>query len=63
MKIRDQWEGVFRSVAQLILGTIMILDARRLRLCERHFAALGGDTSDRDVARPTRAAGETDADS
>ena len=63
MTIRDQWEGVFRSVAQLILGTIMILHARRLRLCERYFAALGGDTSDREVARSTRAAGETDADS
>jgi Cytochrome P450 len=40
MKISDRWESVFRSVVQLILGTMMIIDARRLRLCERHFAGL-----------------------
>jgi hypothetical protein len=40
MRISDRWESVFRSVVQLILGTIMIIDARRLRLCERHFAVL-----------------------
>lgn len=39
MRVRDRWETVFRSVAQLVFGVIMVLDARRLRLCERHFAA------------------------
>src|SRR4030095_14521531 len=39
MRLNDRWEGVFRSLTQLVLGTIMIIDARRLRLCERHFGA------------------------
>jgi hypothetical protein len=48
MKISDRWESVIRSVVQLILGTMMIIDARRLRLCERHFAALDGGNADAD---------------
>jgi Cytochrome P450 len=39
MRFRDRWEEVWRSLLQLMLGTYMILDARRQRLCERHFAA------------------------
>ncbi len=39
MRVRDRWETVFRSIAQLVFGVIMIREARRLRLCERHFAA------------------------
>jgi hypothetical protein len=39
MWVRDRWETVFRSIAQLVYGVIMIREARRLRLCERHFAA------------------------
>jgi cytochrome P450 len=35
--VRDHWEDVGRSVLQLVLGTYMVWDARRLRLCERHF--------------------------
>jgi hypothetical protein len=46
MKLSDRWESVIRSVVQLILGTMMIIDARRLRLCERHFAALDGGKAD-----------------
>ena len=38
MKIKDQWENLYRSILQLTLGTIMIIDARRLRLCANHFA-------------------------
>ena len=35
--VRDRWEDVSRSLVQLVLGTIMVLHARRLRLCEQHF--------------------------
>jgi hypothetical protein len=41
--LRDRWEDVARSVVQLILGTYMVRDARRLRLCQRHFEAQEGD--------------------
>lgn len=41
MRFADAWEDVWRSLVQLVLGTYMVWDARRLRLCERHFA---GDT-------------------
>jgi hypothetical protein len=56
MKVRDRWEDAYRSVAQLVFGTIMILDARRLRLCESHFANLESSvapaqTMGRDVAK------------
>jgi hypothetical protein len=32
---------VWRSLLQLTLGTYMVWDARRLRLCSRHFEAAG----------------------
>jgi hypothetical protein len=38
MRLRDRWEDVWRSLVQLVLGTYMVWDARRRRLCERHFA-------------------------
>lgn len=38
---RDRVEDVSRSVVQLVLGTYMVWDAHRLRLCERHFTAAG----------------------
>jgi hypothetical protein len=41
--VRDRWEDVGSSVVQLVLGTYMVLDARRLRLCQRHFDAAGTD--------------------
>ena len=37
MKVRDRWEDVWRSIVQLVLGTYMVWDAHRLRLCERYF--------------------------
>jgi len=37
--LRDRWEDVARSVVQLVLGTYMVWDARRQRLCQRHFEA------------------------
>ncbi|MFI0483826.1 cytochrome P450 [Actinomadura sp. 9N215] len=37
---RDRAEDVWRSLVQLVLGTYMVWDARRQRLCERHFAQL-----------------------
>lgn len=39
LRLRDRWEDVWRSLVQLVLGTYMVWDARRLRLAERHFAA------------------------
>jgi len=41
MRLRDRWEDVGRSIKQLILGTYMVWDSRRLRLCERYFEAHG----------------------
>ena len=43
MRLRDRWEDVWRSLVQLTLGTYMVWDARRLRLCERYFAAQGSN--------------------
>jgi hypothetical protein len=37
LSIRDRWEDVGRSFVQLTLGTFMVWDARRLRLCQRYF--------------------------
>jgi hypothetical protein len=41
-RLRDRWEDVWRSVVQLVLGTYMVWDARRLRLCSGYFAARDG---------------------
>lgn len=40
-RLRDRWEDVWRSLVQLVLGTYMVWDARRLGLCTTHFAAQG----------------------
>ncbi|GIH20372.1 cytochrome P450 [Rugosimonospora africana] len=40
MRVRDRWEDVSRSLVQLALGTYMVLDARRQRLCQTYFASL-----------------------
>jgi len=40
MRACDRWEEVWRSIVQLVLGTYMIWDARRLRLSQRHFEAV-----------------------
>lgn len=37
MRLRDRWENVWRGVGQLVLGTYMVWDARRSKLCQRHF--------------------------
>ncbi|MFI6323688.1 cytochrome P450 [Nonomuraea sp. NPDC050556] len=37
MRYRDGVEDVWRSAVQLVLGTYMVWDARRKRLCARHF--------------------------
>lgn len=37
LRIRDRWEDVGRSIRQLVLGTIMVLHARREGLARRHF--------------------------
>jgi hypothetical protein len=40
MRLRDRWEDVSRSLTQLVLGSYMVWDARRLQLCRRHFDGL-----------------------
>lgn len=37
LRLRDRWEDVGRSLRQLVLGTIMVLHARREGLARRHF--------------------------
>jgi len=37
MRLRDRWADVGRSVKQLVLGTWMVLEARRQRLCATYF--------------------------
>jgi hypothetical protein len=39
-RLADRWENVSRSVVQLVLGTYMVLDARRQRLATRYFQDL-----------------------
>ena len=39
LRVSDRWEGLGRSVVQLLLGSYMVWDARRQRLCQRYFAA------------------------
>jgi hypothetical protein len=39
MRARELWENVGRSLAQLVLGTYMVWEARRLRLCQSYFEA------------------------
>lgn len=37
MRWGDRWSDVWRSLVQLVLGTWMVLDARRQRLCASYF--------------------------
>jgi hypothetical protein len=37
LRMRDRWEDVWRSLVQLVLGTYMVWDARRRRLCTTYF--------------------------
>lgn len=39
LRLRDRWEDVWRSVVQLVLGTYMVWDARRQKLCQHYFEA------------------------
>ena len=41
MRVLDRWADVPRSVTQLVLGTYMVWDARRKRLCQRYFESGG----------------------
>jgi Cytochrome P450 len=59
MHLRDRWEDVWRSVVQLILGTYMVWDARKLRLCERYFEAQNTSSAE-PALRPLKAAPESD---
>jgi hypothetical protein len=37
MRLGDRWSDVWRSLVQLALGSVMVLDARRQRLCTTYF--------------------------
>jgi len=37
MRVRDRWADAGRSITQLVLGTWMVADARRQRLCTTYF--------------------------
>jgi hypothetical protein len=41
IRTRDRWEDVWRSLVQLVLGSYMVWDARRQRLCGRYFEEHG----------------------
>jgi cytochrome P450 len=51
IRLRDRAEDVWRSMVQLVLGTYMVWDARRQRLCERHFET-AGSSGDRPASGP-----------
>ncbi|MCM0638384.1 cytochrome P450 [Cellulomonas wangsupingiae] len=38
MRVGDRWADVGRSVQQLVLGTYMVLEARRIKPCTTYFA-------------------------
>jgi hypothetical protein len=42
LAVRDRWEDVWCSFAQLVFGTYMVLDARKQALCSTYFA--GGNS-------------------
>jgi len=39
LRLADRWEDVWRSLVQLVLGSYMVLDARRQGLARTYFAA------------------------
>lgn len=45
MRLADSWEGVWRSLVQLVLGSYMVWDARRQGLCRNYFAASSGGST------------------
>ena len=53
LRVRDRWEDVWRSLVQLVLGTYMVWDARRLHLCRSYFAdvAAQAQTQTREAQR------------
>jgi hypothetical protein len=50
LRLRDRWEDVGRSLLQFVLGTWMVVDARRLRPAETWFAR--HDTQGRPLGAP-----------
>ena len=40
LRLRDRWEDLWRSGVQLVLGTYMVWDAERQKLCQRYFEGL-----------------------
>ncbi|MBV9288760.1 MAG: cytochrome P450, partial [Hyphomicrobiales bacterium] len=59
LRLRDGWEDVTRSVVQLVLGSYMVWDARRLRMCQRYFERAASANPDK--SRPFSPPGSTAA--
>ncbi|MEV0444648.1 hypothetical protein AB0I84_37200 [Streptomyces spectabilis] len=36
MRLRDDWENLWRSITRLTLGTVIVVSARSKKLCQRH---------------------------
>jgi len=51
LRWRDRWEDVWRSLVQLVLGTYMVWDARRMRLCATYFEAQDTAAASRESSR------------
>ena len=54
LRVRDRWEDVWRSLVQLVLGTYMVWDARRLRLCANYFEGTAAHVSSAGAAAVVR---------
>ncbi|MFB4275829.1 cytochrome P450 [Nonomuraea sp. MTCD27] len=52
LRVRDRWEDVWRGLVQLVLGSYMVWDARRQRLCEHHFTSEPENRHARSDSRP-----------
>ncbi|WP_435177656.1 cytochrome P450 [Actinacidiphila sp. bgisy145] len=61
LRVRDRWEDVGRSTLQFVLGTWMVVDARRLRMAENWFAE--HDTQGRPLPPPPGEAPSADPQS
>jgi hypothetical protein len=59
LRLRDGWEDMTRSVVQLVVGSYMVWDARRLRMCQRYFERAASANSDKGCpfSPPSSAAG------
>ncbi|MFG2878983.1 cytochrome P450 [Streptomyces sp. NPDC048337] len=53
MRVRDDWENVARSLTQLVLGCVIVAEARSQKLCQRHHEKPGVGTHHAQPKRKT----------